>query len=433
MAFKNSTRKTNGYIDVDSLQQELVATGNVVERIASFYNVDLPALHKTQNETRMACIFACSKREEQTGDRAISIKTKQDGAVFRCFQYGCTVRGNLLNLMFLMKHNRQPNNGKLKGTEFKEIASDLQSLIEGRAGDVNPLVTPQSHDQSSQNENSSTLETNQGHHWPGSPANVSSDKTDDEPLINIPLKDSENERARELVNLDDKFITDVAEMSPQAAAYVRSRRFMTPETMKKYRCGYLPSSSKGLLRGHFVYGYPDAEGEILTWFGRNLNYEAQQKKWQRIGDSSKEPRKFKFVKGFHRGQELFGLPQFQKLATKEYFEKNPQTGIVIVEGQNDAINLQTLNIPALAICSNMITETQAKKLSTLANEIPGGYISVMFDLDREGKNGAKQAVLELVKRCCVRIGWNSELADSIFQGQQPESLTEEEFVRISFK
>ncbi len=72
----------------------------------------------------------------------------------------------------------------------------------------------------------------------------------------------------------------------------------------------------------------------MTWFDRNLNYEAQQKKWQTQGNTKSEPRKFKFVKGFHRGQELFGLglPQFQKLATKEYFQQNQKTGIVLVEG-----------------------------------------------------------------------------------------------------
>ena len=255
-------------------------------------------------------------------------------------------------------------------------------------------------------------------------------ETNEKPLVNIPLKDSDNERARELVNLDDRFITDIAEMSPQAAAYVRQRPFMTPEVMKKYRCGYLPSNAKGLLRGHFVYGYPDAEGNILTWFGRNLNYEDQHKKWQRTGDSSKEPRKFKFVKGFHRGQELYGLPQFQQLATPEYFEQNPQTGIILVEGQNDAINLQTLGIPALAICSNNITETQADKLATLANKIYNTHISVMFDLDREGEKGAKQAVLELAIRCCVRLGWNSGSADGQFKIRQPETITIDTIVKL---
>lgn len=62
------------------------------------------------------------------------------------------------------------------------------------------------------------------------------------------------------------------------AAYVRQRPFMTPETMEKYRCGYLPSNAKGLLRGHFVYAYADLDENILTWFGRNLNYETQHKK-----------------------------------------------------------------------------------------------------------------------------------------------------------
>jgi len=193
---------------------------------------------------------------------------------------------------------------------------------------------------------------------------------------------------------------------------------------------YLPSNAKGLLRGHFVYGYPDKNGEILTWFGRNLNYEAQQKKWQTHSSTKTEPRKFKFVKGFHRGQELYGFPQFQELATKEYFKQNPQSGIVLVEGQNDAINLQTLSIPTLAICSNMITETQAIILAILANETHNTHISIMFDLDKEGENGAKQTVLELAKRCCVRLAWNSEFAEGQFKRRQPESLTEEELKQV---
>ena len=416
---QNSSRKTNGYIDVDSLQQELIAAGDAVERIASFYNVALPDLHKNQIETRMACIFECGK-DQETGDRAISIKTKQDGAVFRCFQYGCTVRGNLLNLMFLMKHNHEPTAGKLKGSEFKEIATDLQAMIEGNS----PIETNKKTSVSGTGlpcATQNTLDSNPDEF------NETNEKTFDE-IKNIPLKDSDNERARELVNLDDRFITDIAEMSPAAAKYVRQRPFMTSEIMKKYRCGYLPSNAKGLLRGHFVYGYPDAEGQILTWFGRNLNYEDQHKKWQRHSNNKNEPRKFKFVKGFHRGQELFGLglPQFQQLATKEYFEQNPKTGIILVEGQNDAINLHTLGVPALAICSNTITETQAKKLATLANQTHNTHISIMFDLDKEGQTGAKQTVLELAKHCRVRLAWSSAIADGQFNGRQPESISLEE-------
>ena len=209
---------------------------------------------------------------------------------------------------------------------------------------------------------------------------------------------------------------------------VRKRHFMTPEVMKKFRCGYLPNNAKGLLRGHFVYGYPDTDGNILTWFGRNLNYEDQHKKWQRSGDSSKEPHKFKFVKGFHRGQELYGESQFHELATPEQIG---QTGIILVEGPNDVINLHNLGVPAIAVCSNTISETQADKLATLANSIPGGHVSVMFDLDREGENGAKQTVLELAKRCCVRLAWTTNIAEGIFREKQPESISDEASIGLS--
>ncbi len=403
MASKNSTSQKRRYIDVDSLQREMTAGGDAVEQIANFYNVQLPELHKVRNETRMACIFNCGK-EQETGDRAISIKVNLEGALFRCFQYGCTVRGNLLNLMYLMKHDREPTDGRLKGSEFKEIAQDLQALVEGNP----PELT---------SEKQSTKQ-------------LSKEEPDESPLINIPLKDSENERARELVNLDDRFMINVEEMSPKAASYVRQRPFMTPEMMEKFRCGYLPNNAGSLLRGHFVYGYPDVDGNILTWFGRNLNYEEQHKKWQRSGDSSKEPRKFKFVKGFHRGQELFGEPQFHELSTPKQIQK---TGIILVEGPNDVINLHSLGIPALAVCSNLITETQADKLAELANNIPGGHISVMFDLDREGETGAKQAVLELAKRCCVKLAWNSEMADGQFKERQPELVKEDELMIAFFR
>lgn len=395
MSTESGPRQTRGYIDVDSLQRELNAQGDVVERVARFYGSQLSPLHQIGQETRLACPFDCGKTES-TGDRAISVKTDGDVPVWRCFHYGCTVRGNILTLMHWLKHDRGPSGDRLQGAEFQEMARDLRAIVGGQA-------------QISESE--------------PKPIEQAGNAIATEPVFNIPLKDSENERARDLVNLDDQFITDVAEMSPQAAAYVRKRTFMTPQTMKKFRCGYLPSSAKGLLRGHFVYGYPDAEGNILTWFGRNLRYEEQYRKWKRVGDSSKEPAKFKFVKGFHRGQELYGLPQFEEISTPEQIQR---TGIVLVEGPNDVINLHSLGVPALGICSNTITVAQAELLVVMANSVPGGHVSVMFDLDQEGEKGAKQVVLELAKHCCVKLAWTSDAESGQFKGRQPESLTRKE-------
>jgi len=389
------TAEKRGYIDVDGLQRELVAGGDVVERVARFYHRDLPELHRTQDETRLGCRFACG-RDGMTGDRALSVKTQADGAVFRCFHYGCTVRGNLLTLMYWMKHDRAPSGDRLKGPEFREIAEDLRALVCGELPSENSIIAPAS-----------------------AVAEVPA-----EPLVNVPLKDSDNDRARELVTLDDKFITGVAQMNPKAAAYVRKRVFMTPEVMRKFRCGYLPNDAGSLLRGHFVYGWADAKGDVLTWFGRNLNYEDQHEKWKRSGDSKEEPSKFRFVKGFHRGLELYGEDIFRREAQEEYLR---ETGVVVVEGPNDVIALYALGVPAVAVCSNTLTGDQANKLAFLANEIGGGTVSVMFDLDREGENGAKQAILELATLCRVRYAWTSELAGGLFNGRQPESVTIEEW------
>ena len=389
------TERKRGFIDVDALQRELAAQGDVVERVANFYHRSLPELHKTTDETRLACHFACG-RENVTGDRALSVKTQADGAVFRCFHYGCTVRGNLLTLMYWMKYDHGPSGERLQGAEFREIAEDLQALARG-----------ESRPESAQTQ-------------------LHANRSADVPvalLVNVPLKDSENERARELVTLDNKFITDVAAMNPKASAYVRRRAFMTPEMMRKFRCGYLPNDAGSLLRGHFVYGWPDANADILTWFGRNLNFEEQHEKWKRSGDSKDEPSKFRFVKGFHRGLELYGEDIFRREATAEQQE----LGVILVEGPNDVMALNGLGVPAVAVCSNTVTDEQADKLAALAREFGGNTVSVMFDLDREGINGSQQTILETAKRCRTRFAWTAELAGGLFKGRQPESVTLEEW------
>src|SRR5437667_30499 len=58
--------------------------------------------------------------------------------------------------------------------------------------------------------------------------------------LNLPLAQSENERARGLVDLDRKFVVDVAAMSPKASAYFRQRSFLSPEVCRQWRMGYLP-------------------------------------------------------------------------------------------------------------------------------------------------------------------------------------------------
>jgi hypothetical protein len=96
-------------------------------------------------------------------------------------------------------------------------------------------------------------------------------------------------------------------------------------------------------------------------------------------------------------------------------------------GPNDVMNLNALRVPAVAVCSNTITEEQADKLATLAREFGGGTVSVMFNLDREGENGAKQAVVELAACCRVRFAWTAASTHGAFRYRQPETVSREEW------
>lgn len=69
-------------------------------------------------------------------------------------------------------------------------------------------------------------------------------------------------------------------------------------------------------------------------------------------------------------------------------------------------------------------------LAILVNQTEGNHVSVMFDLDTEGEKGVKQAVLELTKRCRVRLAWNSEIATDQFKRRQPELITKEESKQV---
>src|SRR5205085_1849952 len=84
--------------------------------------------------------------------------------------------------------------------------------------------------------------------------------------------------------------------------------FLTPEVCRKWRIGYLPrdtgeDKSGGTMRGKIVYPYLSESGEVLTWFGRDPEFEEKHQKWEASDRSEREPEKFHFVKGFLRGIE----------------------------------------------------------------------------------------------------------------------------------
>ena len=181
------------------------------------------------------------------------------------------------------------------------------------------------------------------------------------------------------------------------------------------------------MRGKIVYGFCDATGDVLTWFGRDPEFEEKHQQWDALGRSEKEPEKFHHVKGFHRGLELFGL---HHLLDENHLENIQKLGLILVEGPNDVIRLDTLGVPAVALCSHTITREQAAKVVLLARELAGGIVTVFLDCDVEGLDGMKQCLGCLAQLTPVRLAWTDRMFGGKFQGRQPESLSLQEWQEI---
>lgn len=383
------------FVNVDELMPQLS-----VQEVANFYGVELPELHQVGQEIRTRCFLACGKSKE-TGDRAVAIQASSPTKNWYCHQYGCGKSGNLVSLCDLLKPGDNAG-GRPRGERFKAVAADLLAMTkgEGPTGDAAPRAPAPS------------------------PA--------PEPEINIPLAASPNERARALTELDRKFTLELAAMPPGASSYFRRRPFLSPEVCRRWRVGYLPrdtgeDKSGGTMRGKIVYPYFSGTGEVLTWFGRDPEFEEKFRKWDGAGRTEKEPEKFHFVKGYHRGLELFGQHALREAQAVETLKT---LGMIVVEGPNDVIRLDSLGVSAVGLCSNFISREQATKAAALARELGNGIVTVMLDCDEQGEKGMKQCLGYLSQFIPVRLAWTSKMFHGKFAGRQPESLSLEEWKEI---
>ncbi|HQR05662.1 MAG TPA: hypothetical protein PLN21_02515 [Gemmatales bacterium] len=386
------TPENSRYINVDELMPQITLT-----QVASYYGMTLPELKRIGNETRTACFLNCGKTCD-TGDRALAIQEGHPAKQWHCHQYECHRSGNLVSLLDLVKPGENMS-GRPRGERFKAIAKDLQEMVEGRATEESSL-----------------------------PASPQAPPAPPEPPRNIPLKDSPNERARTLTTLDAKFVIDPKDMPPKVSAYFRRRPFLSLEVCRSFRMGYLPrdtgeDKSGGTLRGHIVYPYLDEHGEVLCWFGRDPLYEEKQAIWIAGDKQTKEPEKFHFVKGFQRGLELWGQNRLNDEASHEFMR---QHGLVVVEGPTDVINLSTLDVPSLGLCSNVVTDTQAQRLANLTRQYGNGIISLMLDTDEPGESGMKQSLPKLARYAPVKLVWSRDMYQGQFKGRQPEDIIKDE-------
>jgi DNA primase len=186
--------------------------------------------------------------------------------------------------------------------------------------------------------------------------------------------------------------------------------------------GYLPRSGRSLLRGHIVYAHRDEAGDIISYSGRDPRYEAKKLKWIKDGKpETKKPIKHRYVKGFHRGIELYG--QHAQRLSEEVRQSLQQYGLIIVEGQNDVIRLGTLGIPAVGLMSSKATTEQIDKICRFTRQLADNRSLLLPDNDPEGQSGCKDLAWELLKRAVdVKLAWSPATTD-LMQPEQLEDAT----------
>lgn len=389
MNSKNSRYMT----DVDQLIEQ-----TRVEQVLSAYGKPLP--EKSTGEHRLPCVFNEACHDSQYGNLTI----KLDDRINRIFCHTCGVRGNLLTLLHGLETQQPPSGGKLRGDEFKTAVARLRE-ISGQTDVAHNASTPAT---------------------PRAPAVAPQP-------VNVPLVRHEKAAARELATLHEELIVDVAEMSPEAAQFVRQRPWLTPELMKKWGVGWIPGNGRSLFRkSYLVYTHRNERGDVLSYSGRDLTFEQKWQKWLRVGrPEGKKPHKHRYVSGYHKGQELYGG---QALRLKETYVRASldRFGLVIVEGMNDVLRLETLGVAAVGLCSNKATDSQVEKLVRFAQQAADNRITLFPDCDEAGETGFKALLWQLAERQLeVRLGWSRQMFGGQFADRQPEDLSESDWQIIS--
>ena len=403
------TNNFRGFMNVDELIER-----TSLDAVLGRYGLPLASASAT-GEYRMKCVFDESCSDSTYGNLCVSLDT-----VKRIYCHTCGVRGNLLTLLFGLEYKRAPEGGRLRGQEFKDAVALLREINGIAANNVVATDRQPAAGKPARTPESGTAESPP----PGEALSPTA------PLqVNVPLKRHEKEAARALENLYQELVTDVAQMSPEASAYVRKRPWLTPELMQKWGCGWIPGNGRSLFRkNYFVYTHRNQRGNVVSYSGRDLSFEKKWDQWLRDGKpEGKKPNKHRYVAGYHRGVELFGAIGL-RLEEPAIQESLKEIGLVVVEGMNDVMRLDELGVCAVGLGSNRATDTQVGLITKFAHQVADGRVLLFPDRDEEGTAGFKELLWQLAQtELQVRV-ISPEIAAGA--GKQPEDATADEIEQL---
>ena len=103
-------------------------------------------------------------------------------------------------------------------------------------------------------------------------------------------------------------------------------------------------------------------------------------------------------------------------------------GVVVVEGMNDVLRLEELEIAATALCSNKPTDTQVQTIVKFARQSANNKVTLFPDCDEPGEAGFKELLWKLAEQQVeVRLGWSSTMFEGRFTSRQPEGISTDEW------
>lgn len=402
--FSLMNSKNRGYMnDVDQLIEQ-----TPLDLVLQHYG--LPLSRPGTTEYRMACIFSEACSDSQYGNLSVKLDSAK-----RIYCHACETKGNLLTLLHGLETNQPPTGGRLRGQEFKSAVSTLRT-INGLADSPSSASSQEVSGQATSTPFATPAQK------PNRPAGA----------VNVPMRRNEKDAARELANLHEELITDVSQMSPEAAAYVRKRPWMTLDVLKQWGIGWIPGNGRSLFRKNYlVYTQRNVRCEVVSYSGRDLTFESKWEKWLKQNKpEGKKPNKHRYVAGYHRGSELYG-GQASRLEEPYVKESLAKHGVVVVESANNVVRLACLGVCAVGLCSNKATQQQIEMVAKFAKQVASNRVMLLPDCDEQGEAGFKELLWRLAENGLdVKLGVSSQMFDGKFAGMQPEDFTNDDWNQI---
>ena len=348
-------RPKHEFVNVDELSRRMS-----VEQVLAHFGHAHEIVHRVGNEIRTRCFLNCGKTEP-TGDRVLAIQS-DDVKRWCCHRYECPHKqgGNLVGLVDLLLPGAN-SNGRPRGERFKEVLNTLQQIAGETSG---PLPAP-------------ARKSARGCQAAASQRAAGRKHQQTRPRFSQP--------AREVHRRPGRDAAQRRELLPSPALPYRRRGCGLAMGYLPRTRAAMPAAARSAAGSLPIMGRTRSRGRLL----RSRSGFRDEARGLAQGCSARyRTNEGRISEGFAPRSVALRRTPVARTVPRERIQSLGT--LLAVEGPNDAIRLGLLDVPALAVLSNRITE-QADKLARWSAELGDVPITLLFDLDPEGESIGKRS------------------------------------------